>query len=85
MISWQEIAITVHFLEGREGGGDSLSSIMNSKSVSVYEFNFLNLINHNNLINQNQIPPHKSVILHLIFYKQLQSFTKYLRLTLVFM
>ena len=80
MISWQEIAITVHFLEGdgRGGGrggagGGSLSSIMDSKSVSVYEFNFLNLINHNNLINQNQIPPHKSVIFFINNYNHSQN------------
>ena len=70
MISLQEIAITAHFLEG---DGGSLSSIMDSKSVSVYEFNFLNLINHNNLINQNQIPPHKSVIFFINNYYHSQN------------
>ena len=79
MISWQEIAITAHFLEGdgrgggRGGGRGSLSSIMDSKSVSVYEFNFLNLMNHNNLINQNQIPPHKSVIFFINNYYHSQN------------
>ena len=38
-ISWQNIAITAYFWKGFP-----LSSLNNSRSASVYEFNFLNLL-----------------------------------------